>query len=88
MFQKEEHELLVLKLLSCLGELADIQETEFPTRRSLENLCEQFVEKRFQFGTESFLMDMPNNFSNFTEYRLEGNTFLFELGVEHLFGNN
>lgn len=51
--QKEEHELLVLKLLSCLGELADIPEAEFPTRRNVENLCEQFVEKALLYKTES-----------------------------------
>ena len=51
--QKEEHELLVLKLLSCLGELADIPEAEFPTRRNVENLCEQFVEKALLYKSES-----------------------------------
>lgn len=51
--QKEEHELLVLKLISCLGELADIPEAEFPTRRNVENLCEQFVEKALLNKSES-----------------------------------
>ena len=46
--QKEEHELLVLKLLSCLGELADIPETEFPTRRAAPDLEFVFHQARMR----------------------------------------
>lgn len=51
--QKENIEPLVLKLFGCLGELAEICETEFPTRRSGEIFCAQVVEKALIYKSES-----------------------------------
>jgi hypothetical protein len=51
--QKEHIEFLVLKLFGCLGELAEICEIEFPTRRSGEIFCAQVVEKALIYKSES-----------------------------------